>query len=146
MLPAFRFLINIVARRPFPVDIRIIFPGPVNQGVIEPQLNALLAHLFGKRRQDIPSGRRGVDRAEIARLGIPKRESVVMLGGNDGVLRPTFLNQLRPISRVIVGGGEGIFLFHIVLQRNRLIMERPAFGGLALGINAPMDKNAQFGT
>ena len=59
MLPALRLLVDVVTRRTGPEHVGIVFPGPVDEGIIQAQPEASLpADFLHKRSKDVPSGGR----------------------------------------------------------------------------------------
>ena len=101
-----------------------IVPSPVQVGVIEVQLNSLLAAGFGELSYHIPPERAAVHYVVCASLRLEHREAVVMAAGDSEVLRSGSLDGLHPLSgvefrRTEAVGQMGIFLMAYVpgLQR-----------------------------
>ncbi len=67
-----------------------------------------------------------------------------MLRRDDGVACAAILDQLRPVFGIIIGGGEFIGLFHVILKRDVAVVESPALGCASGRVRPPVDKNTEF--
>ena len=137
---------DVVFGRSLAVDVGIILPGPVDEGVVETQFEALLPYLLAEWGEHVLLGRGGLHGTEIASLGVPQREAIVVFRGDDRILCATLLDEFCPIGRVIVRCGEFLRLVHVFLKGDRLVVECPAFRCPSCGIDSPVDEDTEFGS
>ncbi len=129
--------------------------GPVlGLRVVEAELDALLAALFGELLERIALEGSGGDDVEGVDLGVEHGEAVVVLGGDDDVLHAGGLGEGDDVVRAEAGGielrGEGL----VVGDGDGEVVHDPfadVVGALAVpfaggdGVEAPVDEHAEAG-
>ena len=118
---------------------------PVEQRVVESELKPLFADGFGKGGKHIASCCRCVSGGELGNFGVPQADTIVVFGGDDGILCAALLDECGPLLGVVGRGGESSALVHVVFVGDVVVIERPAFGDAIDGIDAPMNEYAEFG-
>ena len=118
---------------------------PVDERVVESELQSVLAHFLNERRNEVALCSRSLHGAQVAVLGVPQSHTVVVLGSKHGVARSALLDEVEPCLRVVVLGCEAVALSHVLLVGQILVVERPALRHTIHSIDAVMDENTQLG-
>ena len=117
--------------------------GPVLRlRVVEAELDALLAALFGEFFEGIALEGRGVDDVEGIGLGVEHGEAVVVFGGDDDVLHAGGLGERDDVVGVEAGGIE--LAGEVPCSRRRewcasFMIHSPMRGSLAVPLPAGME-------
>lgn len=129
--------------------------GPVLRlGVVEAELDSLLAALLGELLEGIAMEGSGGDDVEGIDLGVEHGEAVVMLGGNDDVLHAGSLGEGNDVMRGEAGGVELLCEAFVVGDGDGEIVHDPLTdvgGALTVplacgdGVEAPVDEHAEAG-
>ena len=125
--------------------VGIVGMRPVEQRIVETELEPVAAHLFDKGGDEVTPGRCTLGGAQTASLGVPQRHTIVVLGGDDRVARATLLDQVYPCLGVVIGGSKSLALRHILVVGQILVKERPALRHAIDGIDTPVDEDTQLG-
>ena len=121
----------------------VILPGPVQQGIIEMDFQALPVAFVRKFLQDIPLEGGGVNYVEVGSGGIEHRKSVMMAGSDADVPGTCLLEGGHPFRRIEPGGVESPSELFVFIRLQALGLQYP----LALpehGVDAPVDEDTEL--
>ena len=143
LLPTSRIVLNVVACLGTG-EVRIVGVRPVDERVVESELQSVLTHLLHERRNEVALGSRSLHGVQVAVLGVPQSHTIVVLGGEHGVACAALLDEVKPCLRVVVLGCEAVTLSHVLLVGQILVVERPTLRHTIHSIDAVMDENTQL--
>ena len=121
----------------------IIVAHPVDVAIIEVQAYALLATGLGQFLQNVLAVGCGLYDVELALLGVPHGETIVMTGGEADVLGTCCLYGTHPFTCIVPVGIESIRHLGILIAVGHCILQVP----FALGkhtVDTPMQEDTQL--
>ena len=121
----------------------VVVAGPVDERVIEMEVDALLMARVGQLLDDIPFERGRLGDGEVAVLAVEHREAVVVAGREADVFSARGLDGLDPLAGVERGGIETTGHLAILLVVDVLVIEDP-FAIRQHTVDAPMDKDSEL--
>ena len=117
-------------------------PAPVEVGVVEMELDAVLAAGFRQFRNHVPLERCRLDDIVVARLRVPHRKAVVMARSQRDVLRPGILDGPHPGVRVELRRIEARSQMPVLQIVQAPVVHHP-FAVRHHRVDAPVDEHAE---
>ena len=126
-------------------DRSVIRVRPVELTEVETDFEVVGTEGVHKGSDQVSSRRSVSNNATTFGLRVPQRNAVMVLRGQDRILRTGFHEQLGPFRRVVPRGSETIQLTPIDLRRHLSAKHRPGLRNPLDRIDSIVDENAKFG-
>ena len=95
LLPTSRIVLNVVTSLGT-CEVRIVGVRPVDERVVESELQSVLAHFLNERSDDVALCSRSLYGVQIAVFCVPQSHAVMVLGGEYSILSATLLDKVYP--------------------------------------------------
>jgi len=126
---------------------------PVHDGIVKAKADAGRLARIRQLFEHVPFERSKFGDIITAHLRVPHRESVVMFGGDDDVLRASLFGQLHPGFGIKLERIELPGVLFVLGGRDVLLVHNPFSGGAVValvdaaryGVRSPMDEHAEPG-
>ena len=79
---------------------------PINERIIESELQTVLAHFLNEGSKKVALGSRSLHGVKVAVLRVPQRHTVMMLRSDDSITCTALLDKIKPSLGVVFACGE----------------------------------------